>query len=121
MTLSDSQAVMDRFYAIAPEFKDYSESESIIKSHIDFADSFISKELASPIREEILLYLAAHKVDLALKRKGAGGQVTSLKEGGLSITYASGNVSDEYDYSSYGRAYKELVRQYSITAFTRRV
>lgn len=118
MALSDSLEVLNRFYAIAPEFKDGS-SEEIIKSHIDFADSFISKELQSPIREEILLYLAAHKIDLALKRKGAGGQVTSLKEGGLSITYASGNVSDEYDYSAYGRAYKELVRQYSITAFTR--
>jgi hypothetical protein len=120
MALSDLPGVMKRFYAIAPEFLDYPDFTESIKSHIDFADSFISREFVSPIREEIILYLAAHKVDLALKRKGAGGQVTSLKEGGLSATYATGKVSDEYDYSNYGRAYKELVRQYSITAFTRR-
>ena len=33
MALSDSLEVLNRFYAIAPEFKD-GESEEIIKSHI---------------------------------------------------------------------------------------
>lgn len=109
--------LLTRFKTIAKEFED--EDEAFLQNHLMIASESITTSIASPLRDKIIVYLAAHNVDQALKRKGASGQVTSVREGGLAITYSSGNARSEYDFSSYGRTYQQLVKQATIAPRTR--
>jgi hypothetical protein len=73
-----------------------------------------------PIRDNLIVYLAAHNIDLSLKRKGAGGAVTSVSEGKLNINYAvNTNINSEYDLSSYGGKYMALLKSVTIAPITR--
>lgn len=76
-------------------------------------------------------YLAAHMITMS-GRAGSGGEVSSLKEGDLSISYATSNdvasvgstqFNRGYPYSStsYGREYKRLMDEQIIKARTRLV
>ena len=70
--------------------------------------------------DNLIVYLAAHNIDLALKRKGSGGQVKSIREGALSIDYAvNSNITSEFDMSSYGGKYMALVKSAIIAPLTR--
>jgi hypothetical protein len=109
--------LLTRFKTIADEFKD--EDESFLLNHLAIASESISTAITSPLRDKIIVYLAAHNVDQALKRKGASGQVTSVREAGLAITYSTSTARSEYDFSSYGRTYQQLVKQLIVAPRTR--
>lgn len=109
--------LLDRFKLIADEFKE--EEEAFLLGHLAIAGESVTTSITSPLRDKIIVYLAAHNIDQALKRKGAGGQVTSVREGGLAITYSTTNAKTEYDFSSYGRTYRQLVKQAIVAPMTR--
>ena len=110
--------LIDRFKLIALEFA--SEDVVFLNGHLTLASELVSEHIKQPLRDELIVYLAAHKIDQSLKRKGASGQVTSVREGNLAITYSTSNAESEYDFSSYGRTYKQLVREYIIAPITRK-
>ncbi len=111
---------IDIFRLIADEFADI-EDEKVL-SYLELADQKISKKIHDNVRNEIVAYLAAHQIDISLKRKGSGGQVTSVTEGKLTIDYATNSkVNSEYDLSNYGRRYRDLIKSCTITPITRSV
>ena len=110
--------LIDRFKLIALEFA--SEDVVFLNGHLTLASELVSEHIKQPLRDELIVYLAAHKIDQSLKRKGASGQVTSVREGNLAITYSTSNAESEYDFSSYGRTYKQLVRECIIAPITRK-
>lgn len=110
-------SLLEKLKIIAIEFAD--EDTAFLQSHLDMAGESITMSINLPLRAQIIVYLAAHNIDQALKRKGASGQVTSVKEGGLAITYSTSNAKSEYDFSSYGRKYQQLVKQVIIAPMTR--
>lgn len=110
--------LLARLKIIAPEFS--SQDETFLNNHLNIASESTSTSIRQPLLDNIICYLAAHNIDLALKRKGAGGQVKSIREGGLSIDYSvNSNIKSEYDLSSYGGKYIQLVRSAIITPYTR--
>ncbi len=109
--------LLTRLKLIADEFKE--EEEAFLLGHLAMASDSIATSISSSLRDKIIVYLAAHNIDQALKRKGASGQVTSVKEGGLAISYSTVNAKTEYDFSSYGRTYQQLVKQAVIAPMTR--
>jgi len=113
-----SMDLLLRFKRIADEFKDI--GDDVINDHLAMADELISQNIRVPIRDNLIVYLAAHNIDLSLKRKGSGGQVTSVSEGKLSINYAvNKNINSEYDLSSYGGKYMALLKSVTIAPITR--
>lgn len=97
------------FRLIAEEFADM--SDELVNGYLSLADAKVKKTLSENIRGELVAYLAAHQIDLAKKRKGSGGQVTSLSEGKLAIKYAEGGIArTDLDLSSYGRMYQYIIR-----------
>jgi hypothetical protein len=120
--------LLAKLKVIAPEFDNDNSQEKVVdksrntflQNHIDIADDLIATSIITAVRDSLVIYLAAHNIDLALKRKGASGQVSSVKEGALSITYAtSSSPKSEYDNSSYGRKYQQLVKNHTVTLLTR--
>lgn len=109
--------LLKRFKLLAAEFKE--EGDVFLQDHLDLASSLIATDIDKDYRDDMVCYLAAHRIDQSLKRQGASGQVTSLKEGGSSITYANPTSNSEYDFSSYGRAYEQLVKQTQTCPMTR--
>ena len=82
--------LLTRFKANADEFKDI--GDDIINNYLEMTGSLIAQNTyPKVVRDELITYLAAHKIDLSLKRKGSGGQVTSISEGKLNIHYAVNN------------------------------
>ena len=110
--------VLDVFKKVAQEFIEY--GDDTINIYLELADEEISKSISEHTRTKMVAFLAAHYMDIAYKRKGAGAQVTSVSEGKLSINYAANNkIDSDYDLSSYGRMYKQLVKSCIITPMTR--
>jgi len=86
----------------------------------------VTKEVTNPklqveIKEQMIAYLTAHYLTISEKRKGAGGEVSAISEGRLSIQYVTGysNIKSDLAVTSYGRVFDRLARSYSITPLTR--
>jgi hypothetical protein len=109
--------LIDRFKLIADEFAN--EPIDFLNGHLALSSEYVGQHINQPLRDELIAYLAAHRVDQSLKRRGASGQVTSVKEGNLAITYSTSDAESEYDFSSYGRTYKQLVKEIFIAPMTR--
>jgi hypothetical protein len=109
--------LIDRFKLIADEFAN--EPIDFLNGHLTLASEFIGQYINQPLRDELIVYLAAHRVDQSLKRRGASGQVTSVREGSLAVTYSTGEANSEYDFSSYGKTYRQLVKEVFIAPMTR--
>ena len=110
--------LLAKLKVIAPEFA--LENEQFLLDHLTIAAESIDSSIRVPLLDNLIVYLAAHNIDLALKRKGSGGQVKSIKEGALSIDYAvNSDIKSEYDMSSYGGKYMALVKSAIIAPITR--
>ena len=108
------------FRMLIEEFADL--DEEILIFHLDNANSLIKKSISESIRKNMVCYLAAHNIDLSRKRKGAGGQVTAISEGKLKIDYAvNNNIKSDFDLSSYGRRYQDLLRSVIKAPMTRSI
>lgn len=97
---------------IAPEFADVN-----LQDFVDLASSEVKSNIQD--RDKIVAYLACHYATIALKQKGASGEVTSVTEGKLNITYAN-NIknSDNLSSTSYGREYKRLLNKNIFRNYT---
>lgn len=113
-------STLETFRIIATEF-DYLSDETVSKRLALTAREVTNPKLDDEIKEELIAYLTAHYFTISEKRKGAGGEVASVSEGKLSISYASGysNVKSDLAVTSYGRIYDRLMRSYTITPITR--
>jgi len=110
--------LLERFKLLAPEFKEREDAE--ITKYLEMADESVTTDMRHPLRSEAVVYLAAYNMNLALKRKGSGGMVTSVTEGKLNIKYAENqNIRSSYDLCGYGRRYQEVIRRAIITPMTR--
>jgi len=112
--------LLARFKTIAPEF--YTEfdpeNDQFLSDHLEIASEFLDPNIRQPLLDNLIVYLAAHNIDLALKRKGSSGQVESLTEGDLTIKYSTGDINSEYDMSSYGRKFQALLDSSMMTIMT---
>ena len=95
----------DLIPTIAPEFADSAE----LQGAIDVAEMQIADGLCGDKRPLLVAYLAAHVLSVA-SRKGSGGPVTSLSEGGLSIGFGSSGIMGSLSQTSYGQEYHRLSR-----------
>ena len=113
-------SALETFRIIAAEFN-YLSDDVVSKRLALTAKEVTNPKLKNDIKEELIAYLTAHYLTISEKRKGAGGEVASVSEGKLSITYASGysNVKSDLAVTSYGRIYDRLMRSYTITSTTR--
>ena len=111
------ESMLQMFRHLISEFSDIQDDE--ITYFLQLGDNRLSKRLCPSIRDEAIVYLAAHQLDLARKRLGSGGQVTSVSEGKLNIQYThSSSLDSDYDYSNYGRRYKDLIRSCVVSVVT---
>lgn len=102
------ETIRQLFRVLAPEFADVQDEE--LTTIITLNDSKLNSLLHDDVRDEAIVYLTAHMIDLGRKRKGAGGVVSSVTEGRLSIQYYNNaSIKDEFDYSNYGRRYKSII------------
>lgn len=108
-------AVLDTLLLIAPEFATV--DSGVLTSIIALAELQVSSTAFGDKRELAVSYVAAHMLTLR-DRNGAGGQIQSLKEGELSISYGANTNAKGYDLTSYGQEFNRLVRTTIIGART---
>jgi hypothetical protein len=113
-------SAIETFRIIATEFS-YLSDDVVTKRLALTSREITNPKLAEDIKEEMIAYLTAHYLTISEKRKGAGGEVASVSEGKLSISYMAGysNVKSDLAVTSYGRIYDRLMRSYTITPTTR--
>lgn len=70
------------------------------------------------IRPIAIAYLTAHMYTLSL-RNGAGGNVTSEKEGDLARSYGTSMSDSPYGSTSYGQEFERLKRMFIFKPMTR--
>lgn len=108
---------LEMFRDLIPEFSGVPDDK--ILRYLERSDAKVAKRLSEIIRDEAVVYLAAHQLDLANKRFGSAGQVASVTEGKLNIQYVhSAKLNSDYDYSNYGRRYKDLVNSSTVSVVT---
>lgn len=113
--------------AIAPQFA--SEPDDSLEVFLSMAAERMDPEAWGNLYEQGAAYLAAHLLTLrdrgqmaASHGGGAGGGVTSVSEGGQSISYAGGGenastLSEEaLSSTQYGQQYLQLRGQLAATA-----
>jgi hypothetical protein len=86
---------------------------------IELADMQIAPNLCGSRRPLLVAYLAAHIMALAQRSGGAGGPVTSLSEGALSIGFGSAGLMGSLSQTSYGIEYDRISRGCIFAARTR--
>lgn len=102
--------------AIAPHFDDAS-GRSLL---LEIAESRTSSTFFGANRPEAVAYMAAHLLDMAASAdvsSGAGGPITSKKEGDLSLSFAqggSGAAGDTLSQTPYGRMLMDLRRSSGV-------
>lgn len=101
---------------IAPEFDGVD-----LTGAIAIAELQIGVGLCGDKRPLLVAYLAAHILTIARRKLGAGGDVRSLKEGGLSIEYSSGSakIITGLSNTSYGQEYDRISKGCVFTPRTR--
>jgi hypothetical protein len=103
--------LMDRFLAIALEFKERPQSE--LRSYLDMASEQVTNASLSQIqRDTLIVYLAAHMATSNLKNFKASGAISSVTTGKMSVNYNTVATKDDFDTSHYGTKYKLLCRKY---------
>lgn len=100
--------------AIAPELDDV--DPAVRSIHIDLAESQTGTAYKGA-RNHAVALLAAHTMTLST-REGNSGSVTNIKEGQLSVGFASNANADELAVTSYGADLLRLRRSYIMTART---
>jgi hypothetical protein len=103
------------FRIIASEFEDVDPSGAIA-----VADMQVATSIRANKRALLVAYLAAHILTVSGRKLGASGDVASITESELSITYTnSGGSKSELASSSYGKEYLRLVRSFISIPRTR--
>lgn len=104
--------------AIAPQFSGLDNTVMISIAQQDVAIGFCGDR-----RNNIVAWLAAHMIDISQKSNGSTGAISSVTEGGASITYGNlkntNNGSSGLSGSPYGLRYLELLKSCDIPLRTR--
>lgn len=110
-------SVEDILLEIAPEFAGEDLSGVIAIAELRIRPGFCGDK-----RPLLVAYLAAHIKAMAVRSSNKDGAISSLSEGGLSISYNTANidVDNNYTSTSYGREYEILERSCSINPRTGR-
>ncbi|MGI4775351.1 MAG: DUF4054 domain-containing protein [Janthinobacterium lividum] len=111
--------LLDRLEVVAPELTSLPENKKT--DFLLVANEEIRTNIQGTNRDRLIVYLAAHYMTLATRNQGASGEVTSITEGKLSVTYSNNtNKNDTSDLAltKYGLMYKRLIRSYAITPMT---
>lgn len=105
-------SLLATFRVLIPEFSSVSDEE--LEQRLNLSALEVNKTGFKPeIRDQLIVYLTADRMAISYKQKGAAGEVVGMSEGGLSVTYASG------DSTGYRKIYKRLVKAHTITPLTR--
>ncbi len=105
-------SLLETFRLLIPEFE--SLSNETVQKWLDLSSAEVTKTGFKPaIREQIIVYLTADRMVSSYKQKGASGEITSISEGNLSITYAKG------EDNGYRQMYKRLIKAHTIAPLTR--
>ena len=104
---------------IAPEFS--AESEDLRKQYLRLADQEVTIKMSGTARNRAIATLAAHYMTLGFKKRDGKAEISSMREGEVSITYAkrAGEIKSDLSLTDYGRTYERLVKGYIITPITR--
>lgn len=112
MKLSN-QAILNALYAIAPQFANPdSDTLAVYNQLIDLLRCEFNEKLFCKCGALAFAYLLAHT--LSLRSNPSAGVANSLHEGDLSIglsVQANGSILDA---TSYGKAYKDMIKRLSI-------
>ncbi len=92
--------------AYAPEFSDTPDTR--INLFVGFASDFVSSTQFGLKEKQALILVACHLMIMA--NRGSAAEVSSEKVGDLSVNYSVNTTGDEYDSTSYGKAFKALKR-----------
>lgn len=98
---------------IAPDLAVLSNASSALA----LCESRINRKNWGAVRDQAVAYLAAHLLKMQTRAGsaiGAGGQITSATEGGLSLSFGSntGSMSDpSLGSTSYGQEFLRLKRE----------
>lgn len=126
----DTAKILSNFRLVASEFIDVDDEN--VNSMIELQGVRISKKAFGDKYDLAVAYLTAHafKLDEMLKGGGASsgglvsGAITSEKEGGISVGYASPTLSiyndgSMYSKTAYGLLFLELRSQCIVPLMTR--
>lgn len=101
--------LITRFDKLIVEFKLIEDKQD----YLDIASEHVTNASLSQVQKDTLIvYYAAHMIDIALRSQQASGAVSSISEGKLSIAYNVVKAEDSLDTTKYGSKYKLLCRQY---------
>ena len=104
--------------AIAPEFSGLDNTAIIA-----IANSLIAPSFCGDNRNTLVAYRAAHMIDVAQKYAGSSGGISTVTEGGASISYGNSKGGTKgangFSDTSYGRQYLELLNTCGIPIRTR--
>lgn len=117
-------AVIDTLYSIAPEFADTTlYPVERVNAIIDIVNRQVAIGLCGggEKRDDLLAYLAAHTLSIGSRSFGATGEIASVSEGQLAITYNNKGKESTGGLSTtvWGQRYQALVRGCSIVPRTR--
>jgi hypothetical protein len=100
-----------RFKALVFEFSDKPIEQ--IQAYLDIASEQVTNSGLSEIqRDTLIVWLAGHMATIALHNFQAGGSVSSISEGKLSVSYNMVTAKDSLDTTRCGLEYKDLCRKY---------
>lgn len=112
MTILDKLRVISR-----SEFDDVTDEEA--GAFIALADLQVASDLCDTEKRELIVaYLTAHMLTISRRKLGASGDIASLAEGKLSITYnnAVTNIKTGLNSTIYGKEYDRLSKSCIISA-----
>ncbi len=105
-------SLLETFRVLIPEFKLLSDEE--VGEWLKLSsDEVTTKGLSKSIRDKMIVYLVAHNMVNAFRQHGVSGEVVSVSEGGLSITYGQKGTTGYYE------AYQRLVKAHVASPITR--
>lgn len=103
--------------SIAPEFNVNTNVLTIVTM---VESTLVNSGFEDNIRIQMIAYYSAHLLTLSGRGAGASGDVISMSQGELAVTFSK-NTSSNNDLSttSYGLFYSHLLKTFGTTAVTR--
>lgn len=108
--------ILDLLFCMAPQFANPSaEDLECYNKILDSIRCMVNAGLFSCCSILAYVYLLAHF--LTLRKSGDARVVSSMSEGGLSISFAVSQDSDFLDSTMFGKAYNDLIKKTVFAPF----
>ena len=106
----NNQAVIEALFCLAPQFKtEDTEVLACYNSILNLLWCEINWPVVACCGMLVIVYLLAHT--LSIRINPAIGVINSLKEGELSIGYSIAAGGDVLNSTTYGQAYRDLIKR----------